>query len=57
MSDLIASKHLSKNQPGHQSALEDSFAKDLKSWEIKLAEATEAQDDLQLVLDQLGTLI
>ena len=54
VSDLIASRHISKNQPGHQSALEDSFAKDLKIWEEKLAEATEAQDELQLVLENLG---
>ena len=51
---MIASKHINKNQSGHQAALEESFARDLKAWEAKLAEATEAQDGLQQVLDTLG---
>ena len=56
VSSLIASKHINKNNPGHQAALEDSLSMDLKAWTAKLTEATEAEAKLKTHLENLGKL-
>ena len=50
----MASKHINKNNPGHQAALEESLSLDLKKWTAKLEEATESESFLQKVMDTLG---
>ena len=51
------SKHINKNNAGHQAALEESLSLDLKNWTAKLQEAADAEKNLQTILENLGKLL